>query len=563
MNRLRAVSSIISRKKSLRDEIYKPKETYLGTEIEPVHTGLPKMTKSICPECKRIIPAREFEEDGKVMMEKTCPEHGYFKDVVYSDVDFYLRMEEWFFGDGQGLMNPQTIGATECPLDCGLCSRHLSHTALGNIDLTNRCNLKCPICFANANAAGYLYEPSYEQVVQMLRNFREMKPVPTACIQFSGGEPTVYPRFFDVVQAAKNMGFSVVQIATNGIKFANLDFAMQAREAGVHSLYLQFDGTSDDIYKQMRGRPLLGTKLAVIENCRKAGIKVVFVPTIAMGDNDHEVGNILKLAIENIDTVSGVSYQPISFTGRFSEKERERRRFTLPDLAHRIEEQVGFVKAKDWVPLTCSSPLSRMLGSINGKEITTYTCHPHCSAATYLFVDDKGNATQFTDFVDFKGMLEEIDVLARRTGMSRMKILSKLRFANVLRKHFNAKKAPEGLTFMKFIRTLYELTGEKYERDESKVGKNTYRTLMIGGMHFMDAYNYDVQRVQRCVVHYAAPSGRIYPFCAYNSGLGYRRQIEREFAVSDEEVMKKFEEEGNPPELVRLVKRIQKEESSG
>jgi len=121
-------------------------------------------------------------------------------------------------------------------------------------------------------------------------------------------------------------------------------------------------------------------------------------------------------------------------------------------------------------------------------------------------------------------------VLARRTGMSRMKVLSKLRFANVLRKHFNAKKAPEGLTFMGFIRTLYELTGKKYGRDEGKLGK-TYRTMMIGGMHFMDAYNYDVQRVQRCVVHYAAPNGRIYPFCAYNSGPVYREQIEREFSV--------------------------------
>jgi uncharacterized radical SAM superfamily Fe-S cluster-containing enzyme len=115
--------------------------------------------------------------------------------------------------------------------------------------------------------------------------------------------------------------------------------------------------------------------------------------------------------------------------------------------------------------------------------------------------------------------------------MSRRKILSTARFFIVLRKHFSAKKAPEGLTFMKFIRTLYELTGNKYERDESKIGKNTYRTIMIGGMHFMDAYNYDVQRVQRCVVHYAAPNGRIYPFCSYNSGPVYREQIEREFSV--------------------------------
>lgn len=536
MSGLRAVSSIIKKKKTLGDELGDelyclPQKTYLGTEIEPLHKGLPKTTRSLCPECRRILPALLFEEDGKVMIKKHCPEHGYFKDIVYSDVSFYLRMEDWFFGDGKGLINPSITNATTCPQDCGLCNLHTSHTALGNIDLTNRCNLSCPICFANANAVGYVYEPNYGQVVQMLQNLRGMEPVPAACLQFSGGEPTLHPYFLALVREAKKMGFSAIQIATNGIKFADLGFATRAREAGVHSLYLQFDGTWDGIYEKMRGRPLLETKLVVIENCRKMGMKIVLVPTIAKGVNDDDVGNILKLAIENADVISGISYQPIAFTGRYSEEEREKMRFTLPDLARCIEEQVGFVKAKDWLPLASCVPLSRALGWIKGREVTTYTCHPHCSAATYLFVDAQGKARQFTDFVDFKSMLEELDMLARRTGMSRMKVLSKLRFVNVLRKHFKAKKAPEGLTFMKFIRTLYELTAKKYEGDENKIGKNTYRTLMVGGMHFMDAYNYDVQRVQRCVVHYAAPNGRIYPFCAYNSGPVYREQIEREFSL--------------------------------
>lgn len=556
MSRLRAVRSSAKRKKRMLDEeLYQPKTTYLGTEIEPVHMGLPKATRSLCPECKQIISARVFEEDGRVMMEKTCPEHGSFKDVVYSDVDFYMRMEEWYFGDGNGLINPPITDASTCPEDCGLCNLHTSHTALGNIDLTNRCNLKCPICFANANAAGYLYEPSYEQVVQMLRDFRNMKPVPAACVQFSGGEPTVHPRFLDIVQSAQDMGFAAVQIATNGIKFADLSFAAQAREAGVHSIYLQFDGVTDDVYKKTRGRSLLETKLAVIENCRQTGIAVVFVPTVVKGINDHEVGDIIKCAIDNIDVVSGISYQPIAFTGRVSYEERERMRFTLPDLAKCIEEQTdGIIKASDWVPLACSAPLSRMLGSINGREVTTYTCHPHCSAATYLFVDDEGNATQFTDVIDFKGILADLDRLARRTGMSRVKLLSKLRVANVLRKHFDAKHAPPGLTFMQFLRTLENLVGPKYE---DKPIKDTYRTMMIGGMHFMDLYNYDIQRVQRCVVHYAAPNGRMYPFCTYNSGPGYREKIESEFALSHEDVLKKFEEEGQPPELTRLVKRMQ------
>jgi len=552
---LKTVQSVKERKKDAYLESRYPAETYLGSRIEPVRMGLPKETQSICPECKQLILAMVFEEDGRVMMEKTCPEHGYFKDVVYSDVDLYLRMEDWFFGDGKGLMNPPVTNAIKCPADCGLCNLHTSHTALANIDLTNRCNLSCPICFANANAAGYLYEPSFEQIVQMMRNFREMKPVPAACIQFSGGEPTVYPRFFDVVRTAKKMGFASIQIATNGIKMSDPDFAKQAREAGIHVLYLQFDGVTDAVYKKTRGRELLETKLKVVENCREVGIKIVFVPTVVKGFNDNEVGAIVKLAIDNIDVVSGISYQPVAFTGRISQEERERMRFTLPDLARCIEEQTGFIKAHDWVPLACSAPLSRILGTVHGKEVTTYTCHPHCSAATYLFVDESGNATQFTDFVDFRELLDNLDMLSFRTGIPKVKILSKLRAANVLRKHFDSQKAPEGLTFLRFMRTLLDLTSTKYDREESK-DKKTFYTLMVGGMHFMDGYNYDMQRVQRCVVHYAAPNGRMYPFCAYNSGPVFREQIESEFALTPEEVVKKAEEEGYPPELSRLVKRM-------
>jgi len=555
---LRVVQSIKERKKDAYLESRYPAETYLGSPIEPVRMGLPKETQSMCPECKQLIVATIFEEDGKVMMEKTCPEHGYFKDLVYSDVALYLRMENWFFGDGKGLLNPPVTDAISCPADCGLCNLHTSHTALANIDLTNRCNLSCPICFANANAAGYLYEPSFEQVVQMMRNFRQMQPVPAACIQFSGGEPTVYPRFLDVVRTAKEMGFSAIQIATNGVKMADLNFAKRARDAGIHVLYLQFDGVSNDIYKKTRGRELLETKLKVIENCREVGIKIVFVPTVVKGLNDSQVGAIVKLATDNIDVVSGISYQPVSFTGRISKEERERMRFTLPDLARCVEEQTGFIKARDWVPLACSAPLSRILGTVNGKEVTTYTCHPHCSAATYLFVDEEGNATQFTDFVDFRELLEDLDKLSFRSGIPKVKILSKLRVANILRKHFDSKKAPEGLTFLRFIRTLLDLTSAKYDREEGK-DKKTFYTLMVGGMHFMDSYNYDVQRVQRCVVHYAAPNGRMYPFCAYNSGPVFREQIESEFALPPELVIKKAEKEGYPSELSRLVKRMQEE----
>ena len=154
-------------------EIIQPKTTYTGTPIQPIHRGLPKITQSLCPECSKLIEAVLSEEDGKVIMEKTCPEHGDFSDVIYSDAKLYLKMEQWSFGDNRGLYNPAVTDAKTCPTDCGLCTMHTSHTGLANVDLTNRCNLTCPVCFANANTAGYLYEPGFEHVRKMLTALRE------------------------------------------------------------------------------------------------------------------------------------------------------------------------------------------------------------------------------------------------------------------------------------------------------------------------------------------------------------------------------------------------------
>ena len=204
-------------------------------EVEPyypptqnVPIGLPKQIESLCPECGKIIPAKILERDGKVLMEKTCPDHGFIDDVVYGDADLYKKAERWTYEDGDGILNPQVTGAKVCPDDCGICDLHIGHAAVANLDLTNRCNLRCPICFANANVQGYVYEPTYEQVVEMLKMARNVKPVFPPAVQFSGGEPTIHPRFLDILKAARSLGFSHLQIASNGIRIAkSLEFAKQ------------------------------------------------------------------------------------------------------------------------------------------------------------------------------------------------------------------------------------------------------------------------------------------------------------------------------------------------
>src|SRR3954470_3068437 len=206
-------------------QVLQPETTYSGSPIAPLQKGLPKTTQSLCPDCGAIIDARLFDDGGKVVMEKHCANHGDFRDIVYSDAKLYLKMEEWSFGDNRGLENPGVTNATRCPDDCGLCNLHTSHTGLANVDLTNRCNLTCPVCFANANVAGYVYEPDFELVRKRLQALRDERPVPCRIVQFSGGEPTISPRFLDVLRMAREMGFSHSQVATNGIKFTDFAFA--------------------------------------------------------------------------------------------------------------------------------------------------------------------------------------------------------------------------------------------------------------------------------------------------------------------------------------------------
>ena len=524
-------------------KIIQPEKTFTGAPIEPVKRGLPKQTESLCPDCSKLISARVFEENGKVMMEKTCAEHGDFKDCVFSDVKLYMKMEEWEFGDGRGLENPaiNTGAIAKCPDDCGLCSLHTSHSALANVDLTNRCNLTCPVCFANANAAGYLYEPDLEQIRVMLQALRDERPVAGRVVQFSGGEPTIHPQFFEILAMARDMGFTHIQAATNGIMLNDLEFARKSKEAGLATLYLQFDGVSDETYRKTRGEPLIEKKMKCIENCRKVGIKIVFVPTIVKGINDHELGDIVRTAIENVDTVSGISFQPVAFTGRISRRELEQKRFTQADLVHELAKQTGmFDTYNDWYPLSSVTPFSKLMAAIRGEGVPTISAHPHCSLGTYMFVDEKSKkAVPVTRFVDLPAMLQDIEALAQKTEKSFFKFYHQVSAWNSLKKHFKEELAPPGLTFTKFLQTLQGMTNKKLGRDGMD-GTFTYRTLLVAGMHFMDHYNYDVERVKRCVIHYAAPDGKLYPFCTYNSGPTYREKIEKKYSIPFEKQLDRF-----------------------
>jgi len=509
--------------------------TLSGRPVPPLARGLPKTVESMCPECARLLPARLYEHAGQVRMEKTCPDHGRFEDIYWGDARLYLKAEEFHYGDGEGVENPGAPATSRCPEQCGLCGDHASNTALGNIDLTNRCNLRCPICFASADAAGYVYEPTYEQVLEMLGTYRTMLPSPAKAVQFSGGEPTLHPRFLDILRAARESGFSHLQIATNGLRFAGEpDFAKRCEDAGLHDIYLQFDGLTDDVYTRTRGRALVAEKMKAVEAIMATDMKIVLVPTIVRGLNDTQVGDIVRFALERIETIAGISFQPVAFTGRISTEERMAQRYTLSDLAHDVSRQTGITKPyEDWYPLACVQPFTRLVAAIRGQANIVMSCHPHCSLGTYLFVGSDGRAVPLPQFFDLKGLLDDMWALAGKAEVSRVKFFRKAQAFLALRKNWRQAGAPAGMTFEGWLHTLNGMVDKNVGRGEA--GKKTFRSLLVAGMHFMDRYNYETARARRCVIHYADPDGKLYPFCTYNAGPTHRSRVERKFAMTPEE----------------------------
>ena len=483
-------------------------------------------TKSLCPQCLKVIDAEVYEEDGKILMKKSCEEHGEFDDIYWSDADLYEKFAQWGSKDNEGSAGIQITESDKgCPFDCGLCPEHKSSTMLALIDLTNRCNQRCLICFANSAVAGYLYEPTMKQLEEMMKLLRSEVP-PCPAIQFAGGEPTLRENFVEIVKMARNFGFSHIQVATNGIAMAkSVEFCHELKEAGLHTVYLQFDGVTEEPYKILRGYPALKTKLKAIENCWAGEIKsVVLVPTLMKGVNDDQMGDMVRFAAENLHIIKGVNVQPIAFEGRVDEAERKKGRITIPDSIKLLEEQTdGEIPRESFYPVPFVLPISYFVEAWKDIPQLEFTVHPHCGAATYVFVEN-GKFIPITEFMDVEGFMEFLNEGAEETGKSKIaKIKATAALISALRKFIDNDKAPAGLDSTALLTNILGIGNREALAEFHR------NALFIGAMHFMDPYNYDLERVTRCGIHYATPDGRVIPFCSYNAI--HRPLVEKAFST--------------------------------
>jgi len=503
---------------------------------------LPIATQSLCPECGRVLDARLYDSEGRIWMHKACEEHGTYNELISNDSEFFLLRRRRHFELGSPMHNPQTESHGNCPHDCGICGQHKSSPCLVNIDLTNRCNLNCPICFANSNVSGRLFEMSLDQLSDTLDRVMGIEPYPPLSVQYAGGEPTVHPHFLDAVKMAKDKGVLDLQAASNGVLFAKKpDFAKKAAEAGLDVVYLQFDGMTDDIYRESRGRELFDLKMQAMENMKEAGIMVTLVPTIVRGLNDHQLGDILKFAIDNTDVVTALSFQPVSVTGRIDENKRLEMRYTMADMARDLQEQSGILDMyQDWHPFSVISPVSRLLESMTETPKIYFSCHPHCGAAGYLVVDRyTKEAVPITRFIDLEGAMHDMNKEAEslENHSTWRKKLTRFQLWRKLKKHYIPENAPEGIDFdslVDFVNTFLEAEPNHKDRQKGhiyhKIGER-YHVMLLAAMHFQDSYNFELDRVQHCVIHYGSPDGQLYPFCTWNSGPCHRYAVEEQYST--------------------------------
>lgn len=303
-------------------------------------------TYSVCPVCLKRIPAQRVCVGEEVFLKKECPDHGKFSTVIWRGK---LDISGWI-----GDIAPIAAGENlNCPTACGLCPDHRQESCCVLLEITSRCNLSCRFCFAdNKN----LPDPPFEQVCSWLSQLAE--PGKTL-VQLSGGEPTVRDDLPQIIAAAKKAGCKYVQLNSNGIRLAeDKEYVKALAEAGLSFVFMQFDGTEDNIYQSLRGRPLLITKKQAIANCAEYNIGVTLVPTLVPGINTHNIGEILRFAVKNSPAVRGVHFQPVSYFGRIPELPGDSKRFTLDELLWQIKEQAGeLIQLQNLLPSSCDHPL--------------------------------------------------------------------------------------------------------------------------------------------------------------------------------------------------------------
>lgn len=312
-----------------------------------METKLIYKTKSVCPICLKTIYADVCEHSDGIYMDKTCPEHGRFSTLIWAEAEKpYLRWLDF------GGVDISALPRTEAEVERALCGASFTDCACQKpasaaLMTTNRCNMGCPVCFTRDKKEG-LHEPDLAECERLMRHYRDTAGE-DAAIEFCGGEPTVREDIMELASLARDLGFGLIQLNTNGVKLAESEyFCRRLRESGITTAYLGFDALHEKPYFAKYGKPMLQTKLRAVENAAAAGLAIVLVCCVIPGENDGDLGGIVEYAKQHMPAVKGVYFQPISYFGIYPEDNI--RRITIPDVIRKLSEQHPDVHAEDFGP---------------------------------------------------------------------------------------------------------------------------------------------------------------------------------------------------------------------
>lgn len=446
-----------------------------------------ELTRSICPECRRVVDAHILLRNNKVYMRKRCPEHGEVEALVYGDAKAYMTASR-FNKPGTIPLEFTTNLNRGCPHDCGLCPDHQQHACLGIIEVNSACNMDCPLCFANAGAG---FNLTLEEVEGILDHLVETEGNPEV-VQFSGGEPSIHPQIIEMMGAAKARGIRHVMLNTNGKRIADDDQFVADLAPLTPSIYFQFDGFERETYRVIRGEPdLLETKLRALDRLAAIGANVVLVPAISRDVNLHEVGAIVKFAMAH-PAVRGINFQPAFMAGRHGEHD-PLSRLTIPDVLAAIQEQTGdMLMVSDFVPVPC--------------------CFPTCNSVTYALVEGDSvlplprvlNVDDYLDYVTNRAIVDLSDDIKR--ALEGLWSSSAVAGSDKAAQQFAISCAACGLP--------------DGGLDLGALSKSIFMVML---QDFMDPWTFNQKNLMKCCKEFLLPDGKQIPFCSYNT-MGYREQ---------------------------------------
>lgn len=447
-------------------------------------------TRSLCSRCGEPCDAKIVTKNGSAYLLKQCRDHGQHLELLEEDAS-YLHEKMKYLKPGNRVKTETAI-ERGCPFDCGLCPDHEQHTCIGLVEVTQDCDLGCPVCYADAGSGRHL---GLAQIEAMLDFYKAREGGKPEILQVSGGEPTSHPQIEAILTAAKRRGFRYVMLNTNGLRLAEdaeLARFLKTLTPGFE-VYLQFDGTKEKAYTKLRGRKLLDVKKAAIRNLQDAGVPMTLVATISRDVNDDQIGDIIRFGMET-DFVRGVNFQPVAYFGR-GDTRGVANRVTLSGIRREIERQSG--------------------GMFTRNDVVPLPCDVDRVAVTYAVKKD-GRFVPITSRIKVDNYLEIID----NTMDFRAEDLVK----NAVTKSVLGGIACDCLRLKDEVTAILPddyITWSAKERIDF-IDRNTFRVTVYS---FIDRYNFDATSIKRECVHVITPDLRRIPFSAYN--MVHRAAAER------------------------------------